>query len=160
MRLYIKNHLFGLKGSSSVVDERGISVFQVEGKAMSPTHKKFICDLRGNKLFTVRNKFWRLFRRSALVYGQNGEKIGKMKERLFVGLEFIDDYGIEVKGKLFQGIQVLRNGQLIGWFCRKYNSALLLERDTYTLDVYNSCDAALLVAIVIAYDNICDDRRD
>ena len=60
MKLYICNKIIGY-GQSSVIDEKGAPVFDVEAKFFSITDKKFVCDLQGNKLYTIRNKFWKLF---------------------------------------------------------------------------------------------------
>ncbi len=56
MRVYIKNKVWSWGCGSSVVDENKNAVYQVKGKVFSITHKKFVCDMNGKKLFTIRNK--------------------------------------------------------------------------------------------------------
>lgn len=61
MRVYIKNKVWSWGGGSSVIDENKNPVYQVKGKVFSITHKKFVCDLNGKKLFTIRNKWFNFF---------------------------------------------------------------------------------------------------
>ena len=164
MRLYIKNKLVTLGGSSVVVDEQGRTVYEIEGKVFSPMRKKIIKSLieGGAKWhsYTVRNKFWRFIRKSALVYNSWGEKIGQMKDKFFGNCEFVGKYGYRAEGNILKGVKVYKDDELIGSFSREYNSALLFARDTYALEVYGYWHEAFLVALVIAYDNIWDDKKD
>lgn len=51
MKVFIKNKLVSIGGSSSVTDENGTDVFKVKGKAVSVTRKKYVCDLEDKVLF-------------------------------------------------------------------------------------------------------------
>lgn len=163
MRLYIKNKLVTLGGSSVVVDEQGRTVYEIEGKVFSPMRKKVVwMPAVGGRIgsYLVRNKFWHFIQKSSLVYHVGGEKIGQMKDKFFGNCEFVGKYGYKAEGNILKGVKVYKYGGLIGSFSREYNSALLFARDTYALDVYDKNYASLLVALVIAYDNIWDDKKD
>ena len=79
MKLYLQNKLISLGDSSYVLDEAGKNFFQVNGKVVSPTRKKFLCDLQGNTLYMIRNKYWHFFTHSAFICDSNGQKIVKIK---------------------------------------------------------------------------------
>ena len=163
MRLYIKNKLVTLGGSSVVVDEQDRTVFEIEGKVFSPLRKKVVwmraVDGRVRSYY-VRNKFWHFIQKSSLVYHVGGEKMGQMKDKFFGNCEFVGNYGYSAQGNILKGVKVYKDGELLGVFSREYNSALLLALDTYVLDVYDNNYASFLVALVIAYDNIWDDKKD
>lgn len=159
MNFYIENKLVTLRGSSYVFDEANQKTFEVRGKLFSPTKKKFICDLNGNRLYMVRNKYWHLFRRHIFIYDLQGgkRKYLKLTKKFWRGyiIECEDDWALE--GKFLQGISILKNGETVGRFARSHNAVTLLSsKDAYSLEVYAPADAALLVALVIGYDNIFD----
>ena len=77
MKLLIRNKWFSIfKQSSEVKDETGEKdVMFIEGKFWTLTAKKFIKDLDGNVHYMVRNKFWRIFTRKALIYDAEGNGV-------------------------------------------------------------------------------------
>ena len=165
MALLIKNKLVSLSGSSYVLDENGNKIFEIRGCFPSPTRKKHIYDMKGNLLYTVRNKYWHFFRKSAYILdGRRGddEKVCRLKERFFIGWDFIDSReNLKMEGKFLQGLHIIKKGTTIGKFYRKHNAATFFvdTHDMYCLEVYNAQEAAFLVAVVIAYDNVCDARE-
>lgn len=160
MTLFITNKLFYLHGNSTVVDETGRDVFFVKGKLFSPTFKKFVCDMDGNLLYTVRNKFFHLFTRKALIYDADGKKVLKLVQKFFsVGPKF---YTKEYPEELyfdgsFGGFNytVSRNGQQIA----SIHHPFTFMADKFQADIADGEDAAFLVALIIAVDNIIDAAR-
>ena len=158
MQLTIRNKWVSLRGGSIVQDVSGKEVMKVKGKFFTVTRKKFICDLQGNVKYIVRNKFWRLFARKALVLDANKNVIVRIRRKIF---SFHDRYflqtslgNMEIKGNIFQfNYQITLNGQEIGHIAR--NISL---RDSFTLTVDDRYDPMLMVALVIAIDNITDQR--
>ena len=61
MRVYVKNKLTSLVGSSDVLNEQDQVVFKIKGKFLSPTHKKRIYDVNNSLLYTVRDKYFTFF---------------------------------------------------------------------------------------------------
>ena len=164
MRFYIKNKFASISGKSYVTDDRGNNVFEVKGNAISLSKKKRIYDMSGNIRYAVKNKLLNLFGKSAFILDTNGDKIIKMKDKLFsteYDIETASGDTIGVRGVLFQGIYIYKNGREIGNFSVDVTlGKMLAKQDSYTLEVYNREDVALLVAFVIAYDNIHDAYRD
>ncbi len=162
MVLYVKNKFISLGDSSFAVDENGNNVFQIQGKVFSPTKKKFVYDTAGNLLYTVRNKYWHLFMKKALIYDASGKKYAKVKERFFSPAMLIkncpDQLEMVTKG-LFKGITVIKNGKEIGKWSFGSQTIGDVFRDSYRVEVYDDAEAALLVALTIAVDNIHDDRK-
>lgn len=154
MKVCIKNK-FSLRGSSSVKDERQQDVFFVKGKLASITKKKFVCDLDGNVLYTVRNKFINMFSHSAFVYDEDKNKIAKVKHPMFSVKKFVvEGYQdeITVDGDFFSlHSEIVRNGEVIGTITREFTVML----DAFYLEADES-DMPFLIALVIAIDNICD----
>ncbi len=163
MQLIIQNKLISLRGSSTIQDEKGNSVFKVKGKLFSITRKKFICDLEGNCLFIVRNKFWRLFTHKAFVLDSSKHKVAYVKRRwwsfgrnkfLVTGL---DEDEIRIDGSFFEwNYSIIKNEEEIATVQRN----LTLVKDKFTLNINNEDDAAFLVALVIAIDNIVDNQTN
>lgn len=155
MKLYIKNKLMSLRGSSSVTDESGNDVFVVKGKFFTFTHKKRIKDVDGKLLYKVRNKWFNLFTHSAYIYDGEGEKVAKVKRKFgFKNVFVVEGYSdeISVEGDFLSWtLDVYRNGEQIGTVRREF--ALT---DSFVLETETEDDAAFMVALVIAIDNIGD----
>lgn len=163
MKLLVKNKFISLRGNSMVLDENGKDAFIVRGKLISPTKKKFICDLDSNKLYIVRNKYWHFFTKKALIYNANKEKVAYVKSRFFQwGKKKYDIEGyktaLRVDGDLFSfNYQIIRDEETIGTISTKFE--ILPVPDRFVLDVKYDEDAAFLVALVIAIDNIRDNKK-
>ena len=158
MKVYIKNKFWSWGGGSSVVNENKEPVFQVKGKVFSITRKKYLCDLDGNRLYTIRNKWFNWFIHKAFIYDSDNNKIATVKDKWFnVNQEyFVMGYKDEIKiqGKFF-GLttQILKNGEVIGTIRRQ----ITFINDAFELEA-NEQDMPFLIALVIAIDNICDKR--
>jgi uncharacterized protein YxjI len=164
MKLIIKNKFFSLGGGSFVKDENDQNVFKVKGKMISPTHKKKIYSMNKEKKYIVRNKFFKLFKSTALIYDFQGNKIGALTNK---DLDFKNEYvlhgasdDITISGNLLQfpnmKLEITKNGNKIGTIIKQFT----IVRDTYTVEVDDDTEAAFLVALVIAIDNILDRRRN
>ena len=105
MKLYIKNKLISLGGSSTVKDENGNDLYKVKGKLFSIRRKKKIYDTNGQLLYIVKNKFFKWWTKSAFVLDSHKQKIARIKNRgLKVGFDVLG-YGdeISVEGWLLTG---------------------------------------------------------
>ena len=159
MKLYIKNKLMSLRGSSAVTDESGRDVFIVKGKFLSITRVKRVKDTSGNLLYKVRNKWINVFTHSAFVYDGDGNKVAKVKRKFgFKNRIIVEGYKdeIAVEGDFFSWtLDVYRNGEHIGAVRREF--ALT---DSFVLETITEDDAAFMVALVIAIDNIFDNMSN
>ena len=134
---------FGLDRNCSVVNENKEPVFKVKGRIFSITRVKYVCDMQGNRLFKIRNKWFNWFIHKAYIYDANKTKIATVKDKYFTVKNefFVEGYKDEIKidGKFFSfHSKILRNGEVMGTIDRKFTP--------------------FLIALVIAMDNICDKR--
>ena len=162
MQVSIRNKWISLRGGSTVKDMNEKDVLYVKGKFFTFTRKKFVQDMDGNLLYTVRNKFWTFFVRKALVYDKDGNQVAFMKKKFW---SFHDHYFIETKlgqmeirgNILCFDYHISLKGKEIGHVSRKISL-----RDSFVLSLDDEYDKELpfFVALVIAIDNITDQRRD
>lgn len=159
MKIFIKNKLFSLGGSSIAEDENHNRVFKIKGKwvLFSPTRKKKIYDKDGKLLFVVRNKWFNWWNTRAYIFDNKKQKIATLKNmpRLTDGAKFVvEDYKDEISfdGKFFSGkMNILKNGEVVGTIIRDFN----LVRDSFSLESSEE-NIEFLTALVIAMDNILD----
>ncbi len=159
MKVYVKNKLFSIGGSSSVLNENKEPVYNVKGKWLSFTRKKRICDLDGNVLYTVRNKWFNWFVHSAYIYDANKNKIAKVKDKWFnVKREYIiEGYEseISIQGNFFSlTSEIIRNNEVIGTIRRQ----ITFIQDAFEVEASEE-DMPFVIALVIAIDNITDKKR-
>lgn len=157
MRLYIKNKLVSLGGSSAVTDDNGNDVYKVKGKVFSITKKKKILDMEDKLLYTVCNKFFSYINRHALVYDDNGEKIAKITKKTWSRKNkyIVEGYKDEIliEGNFFSfNLKILKNGEEIGRIKKDFS----IVKDSFVLEIDKEEEMAFMVALVIAIDNIVD----
>ena len=159
MQVSIRNKWVSLRGSTKVKDMSENDVLYVKGKFWTFTRKKFVQDLEGNLLYTVRNKFWTLFARKALIHNKEGEQVAYIRRKIF---SFHDRYFIkckdgdlEIRGNILcYNYNIFLNNEKIGHVARKISL-----RDSFALDIDDKYELPFYVALVIAIDNITDQRR-
>ena len=158
MDLMIRNKWISLRGSSVVRDENENDVMQVRGKFWTITRKKFVQSLDGETKFIVRNKFWRLFAYRAYIMTPDKHIVARIRRKIF---SFHDRYFIkselgelEVKGNiLLHDYHIYLNGEEVGHIARKISL-----RDSFVLHLEEGIDPMFYLALVIAIDNITDQR--
>ena len=159
MDLMIRNKWVSLRGGSVVKDINENDVLKVQGKFWTVTRKKFVKTLDRETKFIVRNKFWRLFAYRAYVETPDKEKVARIRRKIF---SFHDRYFIkstlgdlEIKGNILgYDYHIYLNGEEVGHIARKISL-----RDSYVLHLEDGCDPMFYLALVIAIDNITDQRR-
>lgn len=168
MKYIIKNKFFSLGGSSIVYDENNEIAFKVKGNAFSNIitrfHKKVVRDKNGKKLFVVRNKFWhKPFFKSALIFA-NRKKLATVSNSHLVknGYEVVGaTKPISVEGTGWN-LQIKLGEDVIGRIAppdlSTFKDVVTTITDTYILEVFDEEDAPFLVAMMIAIDNIHDQK--
>lgn len=151
MKVYIKNKLVSLGGSSSVLNENQQPIYKVKGKVFSITKKKFIYDMQDKLLYVVRNKWFKTFLHSALIYDGEKNKIAKVKQKFWSAKYIVEDYSEEIE---LQANKIIINGEVVG----TVSKGLSFIADHYTLEA-DEKDIEFLIALVIAKDNIRDRER-
>lgn len=159
MKVFIKNKYFTFGGSSYVTDDAGRQIFKVKGKVFSFRRKKFIYDMDGNLLYRVQNRFFNFFVHHAYVFDANGEKLCTVKDRFFnIHKEYFilgtqDHYKIDGRFASLDS-RITRNGEIIAFIHRDFN----ILRDSFQLEAKPE-DIPFLTALLIAVDNICDNKQ-
>lgn len=159
MELLIKNKWVSLGGSSTITDTNGNEVFFVKGKIFSFTRMKFLMDKDKNVKYIIRNKFWRLFQRKALIYDNNKNLVAVVRRKIFSLHDhyFVtSDLGdVQIRGNILQfNYNISLGDKQIGHIARKFSL-----RDSFVLTIDDNYDPAIFVSLVIAIDLITD-RKD
>ena len=131
----------------------------MKGKFWTVTRKKFIQTLDGETKYIVRNKFWRLFAYRAYVETPDKKKVARIRRKIF---SFHDRYFIksdlgelEIKGNILgYDYHILLNGEEVCHIARKISL-----RDSFVLHLEEGVDPMFYLALVIAIDNITDQRN-
>ena len=160
MELAIRNKWISLRGSSIVRDLNEKDVMKVQGKFWTLTYKKFIQTLEGETKYIVRNKFWKLFVYRAFIIDPKTNAIISTIRRKFWSLH--DHYTIQspygeivIRGNILGfNYNISLNGKDVGHVARKISL-----RDSFVLTLNDDIpDIYFFVALVIAIDNITDER--
>ena len=157
-KIIVKNKFVSWGGSSKVEDEAGNALYEVQGHAFSWTRRKTLCDLKGNVLYKIRNKWPTFIMHSAYITDGNDNTLCRVKETLnFNQLYMVDETrdDIQITGYILQGVQVVRNGVLIGTIKKEFWKL----RDYFVLEYPDMQDPAFLIALTIAIDNIGDKNK-
>lgn len=160
MKTYIiKNKFFSLGGASTVKDEDGNEAFKVKGKVFTLRSTKHVTDLEKNELYTVQNKMFNFIMNAAYVIDKATGTKYKVQQKFSLKSKFEisgGDNKITVEGNIFGfDYHILSDGEEIGYIHRN----LTIATDSFLLECEEK-DAAFLVALVIAIDNICDKNRE
>ncbi len=162
IELAIRNKWISFRGSSIVRDLNEKDVLKVQGKFWTVTYKKFIQTLEGETKYIVRNKFWKLFAyRAYVIDPKTDEKVATIRRKVFSLHDryFMNTkYGeVEIKGNILGfDYHIYLDGKEIGHVARRISL-----RDSYVLTLNDdNADIYFWVALVIAIDNITDERNN
>lgn len=159
MELRIRNKWVSFKGSSVVKNEKEEDVLKVEGKFFSIRHRKYICKLDGTRVYMVRNRFWNFFRHAAFVFDNNQKVVARVQTKFWTLHDHLNvacDLGdLVIRGNILGfNYSITLNGKQIGHVARKISI-----RDSFVLTLDDDQDPLFFTALVIALDNITDERR-
>lgn len=154
MKIFVKNKLASLRGSSVVTDEAGNKLFRVKGKLFSITRKKRIYDMDGKLQFIVKNKFFNWWTHACFILSAEKQKIARVKNRGFKRGYDVLGYGDEfsIDSQNLTSYTIIKNGKTIGSIRSNFMSLV----DNFEVDVEEGENPAFLVAMIIAMDNIRD----
>lgn len=160
MKIVVQNK-FSLGGSSHVTDEAGNLLYKVKGKIgiLSPTRKKKIYSPDGKLIYTVRNKYWRLFWHKAFIFDANGEKLVTLRRKFSFNSNFAIDGStadFRIDGDIIgRNYTIYRNNEAIG----RVLSRFVVVLNSFEAEVLKPEDAPLVAAFIIAIDNIRDRKN-
>lgn len=156
MKLILKNKFGSISGASKVLDEKGEQAYIIKGSFASNTfskkYKKVIMSMDKKKLFIVCNKRLHGLHRAAFIYDGNKKEIAIVKQAKLL------DFSFDVEGAS-EKITIDRSGVTLG--SKRIGSIMpggekMSLMDSYTIEVDDQDDAAFLVALTIAIDNMHD----
>ena len=155
----IRNKWVSLRGGSKVKDVNENDVLYVKGKFWTVTRKKFLQDMEGNLLYTIRNKFWAIFVKKAFIYDKDNNVVANIRRKFWSVHDryFIESPkgNFEITGNILGfDYHILLDGKEIGHVSRKISL-----RDSFVLTLEDGYELPFFVALVIAIDNITDQRR-
>lgn len=161
MRYVIREKFFRLGEDSTITDEFGRPVVQVDGKIFSLHHTLVMRDLNGNELATVKKQLIAL--RQTYHVTRNGQEIAAIRKKLispFVDRFSVDIPGSEelhVTGSLFEhNYTIRRENQVIAVVSKAWISLT----DTYGVDIAPGENDLLILATVLALDLTADEERE
>lgn len=162
MRYVIREKFFRLTEDSTITDEAGQPVYQVNGKLFSVHNTIVMRDMAGNEVATVRRHLLSLRPTYEITHG--GQELAEIRKHLFTpfGDRFTVDIpgpdDLEIKGNLFEhDYTISQSGQTIATVSKRWISLT----DTYGVDVAPGQNDALVLASVLALDLAEDaERRD
>jgi uncharacterized protein YxjI len=160
MELCIRNKWISLSGSSVIKDINENDVYKLKGKFWTVTRKKFLRTLDDKDLYIIRNKFWTFFVHKAFVINPDNTIAATIRRKYFSVHDryFIDcKYGkVEITGNILGfNYHILLDGKEIGHVARRISL-----RDSFVLTIDDNVeDIPFFVSLVIAIDNITDQRR-
>lgn len=161
MKVYLENKYISIGGDSKVCDEKGNQLFFVDGKALSFTSKKLIKEMPSKKvLYIVKNRpFFNIFSYKTHVYNDKHEKIFTLKiSKITFKYKVLNSkHNIVFDKKLLKtSAPVLIDNVEVG----KINLELFstIFTDCFSIETEDPSLLPLLIAIVVAFDNIRDNQ--
>jgi uncharacterized protein YxjI len=162
MRYVIREKFFRLTEDSTITDEAGKPVYQVNGKLFSLHNTIVMRDMAGNEVATVRRHLISLRPTYEITHG--GQELAEIRKHLFTpfGDRFTVDIpgpdDLEIKGNLFEhDYTISQSGQVVATVSKRWISLT----DTYGVDVAPGQNDGLVLASVLALDLAEDaERRD
>ena len=161
MRYLIREKFFRLGEDSTITDESGRPVIQVDGKVLSIHHTLVLRDMMGNELATVKKKLIALGQ--TYVITRQGQEVASVHKKIispFVDRFTVDIVGgeeLHVTGSIFEHNFTIKRGEQVAAAVSKQWISLT---DTYGVDIAPGQDDLLLLTTVLAIDLAEDEERE
>ena len=161
MRYIIREKFFRFGEDSTITDESGQPVIQVDGKVLSIHHTLVLRDLMGNELATVKKQLIALGQTYQITrHGQEAARVHKKIISPFVDRFTVDVPGTEelhVTGSIFEhNFSIKRGEQVVAAVSKRWISLT----ETYGVEIAPGQDDLLLLATVLAIDLAEDEERE
>ena len=160
MRYVIREKFFRLGEDSTITDEFGRPVIEVDGKVFSIHHTLIMRDLNGNELATIKKQLVALSPTYDVT--RNGQEIAAIRKKIFS--PFVDRYSVDiagseelhVTGSIFEHDYTIRRGNQV---VATVSKAWISLTETYGVDIAPGEDDLLILATVLALDLREDEER-
>ncbi len=160
MRYIIREKFFRLGEDSTIMNEAGQPVFEVDGKVLSLHDRLIVRDLAGNEVVNVHRRLITLLPTYEITRG--AEVLATLRKHLFS--PFVDRFTVdipgpddlEMTGSLFEHeYTISRGGQVVAVVSKRWFSLT----ETYGVDIAPGQDDLLILACVLALDLAEDKER-
>lgn len=157
-RYKMRQHLLSIGEDFTIDDESGRAVYRVDGKVMRIRETFVMENMQGKEVATIREK--KIALRDSMTILRGGETIATVKKAWFT--PFGDKFEVGVKGGddlvakgdfLDHDYEIRRGGDTIA----RVNKRWFALSDTYGVEVDPGQDDALVLAIVVAIDEMAHD---
>ena len=156
MKLYLKQHVFTFGDRFTVYDEKGNDRFYVEGEVFTFGKKLHITDLAGNELIYIEQKLFS-FLPTYYVYRGEQQVAEIVKEFSFFHPEYtIGGLNWHISGDIFDHEYTMDEGEKT---VTTVSKEWFTWGDTYEIDVHDSVEPILALAVVLVID-ACIDSSD
>jgi uncharacterized protein YxjI len=159
MRYLIREKLIRLGEDSTITNEAGQPVLEVDGKVFSLHDRLVVRDMNGNEVAGVHRRLIAL--RPTYEITRGGQEAAEVRKHLispFVDRFTIDIPGpndLEVTGSIFEHeFTIEQGGQVVATVSKRWFSLT----DTYGVDIAPGQDDILILASVLALD-LAEDRE-
>jgi uncharacterized protein YxjI len=157
-RYRMRQHLISLGEDYTIEDADGRPAFKVDGKVLRVRETFEITDMQGREVATIREK--KIALRDSMKILRGGETIATVKKALIA--PFRDRFVVDVEGGEELGVkgdlldheyEVRRDGRTVARVSRKWFTLT----DTYGIDIAAGEDEGLILAAVVALDEMAHD---
>ena len=159
MRYIIREKFFHIGEDSTILNEAGQPVLEVDGKVLSLHDRLIVRDMAGNEVVTIHRRLLAL--RPTYEISRGGDTLATFRKRFFS--PFVDRFTVdipgpddlEMTGSLFEHeYTISRGGQVVAAVSKRWFSLT----DTYGVDIAPGQDDPLILACVLALD-LAEDRE-
>jgi uncharacterized protein YxjI len=159
MRYMIREKFFHLGEDSTIMNEAGQPIFEVDGKVLTLHDRLIIRDMAGNEVANVHRRLMAL--RPTYEITRGGETVAIFRKHFFS--PFVDRFTVdipgpddlEMTGSLFEHeYTISRADQVVAVVSKRWFSLT----ETYGVDIAPSQDDPLILACVLALD-LAEDRE-
>ncbi len=157
MKLYIKQKVFSWKDQFYVKDKDGKNVYKVEGEIFTWGKKLHIYDTEGKEIAFLKQKLWTFLPRFEVIIDDE-KRAEVIKEFSFFQPKYsVQGPNWEIIGDFWaHNYEIIENDKTIVNITKEW----LTWGDSYELDIKDSENEILALAIVIAIDVILEAQSD
>jgi uncharacterized protein YxjI len=161
VRYIIREKFFRLGEDSTITDESGRPVIQVDGKVFSIHHTLVLRDLMGHELARVKKQLIALGQTYHIT--RDGQEAGRVHKKIMS--PFVDRFSVDiagaqelhVTGSIFEhNFTIKRGEQVVAAVSKRWISLT----ETYGVEIAPGQDDLLLLATVLAIDLAEDEERE
>jgi len=154
-RFQMRQRLFAFGNDFDVENDRGERVFHIDGQALRQRAALLFQDMQGHEIYRIQEKLLQV--RDMMRIYRGKVVVARVHNALFTPLR--DRFRIEIPGGqdmtthgniLYQEYTIERNGDTVA----KVSKSWFRVRDTYGVEVAQSEDALLILAITVVIDTM------